>query len=169
MDLRGDATLHGRLAKCLLDALSRLLAGSSRSWVSATRDLHPQHGARDFTQGVGLQGSRSSGGRIVVLQVEAASGQAPDSEQDSMGTHRASKGDDVSLKGLIYGCPFCGEIPEFHNWHGGRQKTMIACHNGQCPVQPDAVASTRQRAIQKWNTRKQPLMTSAALVPWTEP
>jgi hypothetical protein len=72
---------------------------------------------------------------------------------------------------IINGCPFCGEIPEIHRWHGGGpRKTMIACTNTKCPVQPQHCAATRAKAVAEWSKRPRHVnVTSAQLIPYTEP
>lgn len=71
---------------------------------------------------------------------------------------------------LLAGCPFCGEIPEIHRWHGGGpQKTVVNCRRDACEVQPSVCRPTRRKAVAAWNKRQRPQVTSAELVPYTDP
>ena len=51
-------------------------------------------------------------------------------------------------------CPFCGSIPEWEPWHGGRPtKILISCVNESCPVMPRVTGETPSEAAARWNTR----------------
>ena len=51
-------------------------------------------------------------------------------------------------------CPFCGIQPDIQPWHGGGpRKRHVGCSNENCRLQPGNCGSTRQRAIDQWNTR----------------
>jgi hypothetical protein len=54
-------------------------------------------------------------------------------------------------------CPFCGDQPYTEFWHGGGpRKTMVHCLSSDCAIGPSVVASTRARALDLWNIRREP-------------
>lgn len=51
-------------------------------------------------------------------------------------------------------CPFCGSLPIIKKWHGGGpRKHAVCCDNDNCSCVPMVTGSTKERAIEKWNTR----------------
>jgi hypothetical protein len=49
-------------------------------------------------------------------------------------------------------CPFCAQNAEIQPWHGGgKNKRRVGCSNEFCEAAPSVTASSRARAIGKWN------------------
>ena len=56
--------------------------------------------------------------------------------------------------GEALSCPFCGERPTIEPSHGGGpHKRLVSCSDVHCQVSPAVTGSTRQRAIDAWNSR----------------
>jgi hypothetical protein len=63
-------------------------------------------------------------------------------------------------------CPFCGSQPAIQPWHGGGpRKRFIQCPNLDCSVTPQTTGSTRQKALDAWNTRSGEVK-SPLRMPW---
>lgn len=51
-------------------------------------------------------------------------------------------------------CPFCGILPEFESWHGGKPtKVLVFCDNDDCPVSPQVSGEAPLKAADYWNER----------------
>lgn len=55
----------------------------------------------------------------------------------------------------IYPCPFCGKLPSVLEFELDflHADVEVKCMNAVCPANPRVIGSTREKAIEMWNTR----------------